>query len=307
MRLRQVSTLNAVGRRFLEGLEEVCPFLTWYNGFYNIGHDQDRIPKEGSQGASGDHTRALNEDPSFQDTTQSYITITKSIIYARPQVDKILEKRGGPAYVASQLDRWTYKEGRRVGYLCNEMFINGDSGDDAADLDGIINLQTDDDQIKTDGMLMPVGQDQHDAITKAVEKFLEHVDLADATDVIMNDLALRRLIFMGKELGYYNRIQEFGQEIDTISGVRLRKAGKGASKARLLPFNETVSGTPNCATFIFLRHGEGVDLTSPTSSGLIADYEGAVGSFYRNSIDLDMGMGLQNPESVLISKGWRLA
>jgi hypothetical protein len=307
--LQSVSSANPVTRQFLNGLLETCPFATWFDGFYLTGDDADRMPKDVDNSARTKITRSLNEDPAQTTKTQTYVSITKKIVYARPSVDIALEKRGGTKRMASQLADNTYKEGVQTGYALNEMFIQGDDSVDAEDFDGLINL-VDAGKILTDGLILPAGNYDKDIASQqqlAMEKFLATAIATKATDVIVNDTILARLITVGKALGYYDSIQQPGGRADTLVGIRLHAVGKGLSEAELLPFNLNVGGVANCSQFIWLRTGERMNVTAPTTAGVHGEYTGRSGSYYKNTIELDMAMGVEKVDALWLQKGWRIS
>lgn len=307
--LQSVSSSNPVTRNFLKGLLETCDFANWFDGFYLVGNDQDRFPKDEDNSARSKITRSLNEDPSETTKTQSYVTVTKKIVYARPSVDIALEKRGGLKRMASQLADNTYKEGVQTGYALNEMFIQGDTGDDSEDFDGLLNL-VDSGKVLTDGMYLPAGSYDSaiaEAQQKAVEKLIATIIKTKANHAIVNDDMLARLVSIAKALGYYDRIQKFGDEIDVIRGVQFHAVGKGLSEAALLPFNLTVSGQANCGRIIWLRTGERMNVTAPTTAGVHGEYTGRDGSYYKNTVELDMAMGVEKVDALWDQRGWRIS
>ncbi len=307
--LQSVSSANPVTRQFMNGLLETCPFITWFNGFYLVGDDLDRMPTDVDNSARTKITRSLNEDPAQVTKTQAYTQITKKIVYARPSVDIALEKRGGTKRMASQLADNTYKEGVQTGYALNEMFVQGDVSSDAEDFDGLINL-VDSGKILTDGMYLPAGNYDKDTAQQqqlAMEKFLATALRTKATDLIVNDDILARLVSVGKALGYYDEIREPAGRIDSLRGVRLHAVGKGLSEAALLPFNLTVSGVANCSQFIWLRAGERMNVTAPTTAGVHGEYTGRAGSYYKNTIELDMATGVEKTDALWLQKGWRIS
>jgi hypothetical protein len=306
--LRSVSEQNPVVREFMRGMEETAPFLSWFDGFYDTKWGGDVIATDAPNSARTKISRSLNEEPAFTTAAQNFSTVTKKIIYARPQIDKVLERRGGPEYIASLLAEHTYREGYMTGYELNNLFIAGDSGDDAEDFDGLLELVANA-NVLTAGLPIPAGgDDAKEAQQLAVEQLVQEFMLVNARHAILNDRLFPRLVTLGKNLGYYNTIQRFGEEIPRLMNTELHRAGYGPSSAEMLPLTENVGGNGNCTSIIMLTAGEKRDVTAPTTGGVMGEYIGLEGgTMYKNALDLDMCLAVQRSNALWVSKGWRLA
>ena len=309
-KLRELSPSDAVTNRALDGLYATASILNDVEFFPRTG--SSALVKTARQaGAKTKITRSINEDVSATPPTPNYDTIAKKIVSWSAKVDKIIEDRNED--VDEELSLQTRLESEEAGYELQDLFFSGDSGSDAEDFDGFINM-VDSGQVLwsgTNGLALPLGGDsQKSAQQQAVEKLLEHIQMVKggATHMYMNPTLKVRWTMVGKALGLYTKsIDEFGQTVERIGDVIIRSTGRKRDGSLYLPFSETRGTATQTASIYLCRWGEGTDLTALTSKGLSGEYLGRVGSFYTNQFDLDIALVLQDTTALVRSGGWKLS
>jgi hypothetical protein len=302
MLLKDISANDPVTALALRGLLETCPILN--EAQFVLKSGPAASIKRAREGATATLiTRAINTSNTATPPTPAYDTATKKIVSFDSKVDVIIEDRNEDP--ETELATQTYLDARENGFPLQALILVGDSGSVATDFDGMAEL-VDATKILAADMSLVVGGDSVRGVqAEAIEKLLQHVTAVTfgASDMYMNEFLKTRLALVGKNLGLYNTIQEFGVTVERIGPVRIHGAGYDKSGDPLLPFTE--SG--NTSSIYMVRWGEGVDLTCITSAGVKGRYAGQIGNFLLNNINLDMVMHLQNKAALVKSTGWKLS
>jgi len=312
MLLSQISPNDPVSALALAGMlgdgllrPASCPIL-FDAQFYTKSGAADSVKNAREAADKTLITRALNANNTATPPTPTYSPVTKRIVSFDASSDVLLEDRNEDP--EAELALQSRLEAYKAGFVLQEMFFEGDNGVTPTDFDGMRNI-VDASYVYEDGLLVPVGGDaQLEAMQLALEKFRQTAAIIQggASHVYMNEWLKIRWISLAKRLGYYDRIQAFDQNIDTIGGIIVRGAGYNVDGEPLLPFDETVDGTANCSSMFFCRWGERVDLTVLTSVGMKGRYAGQIGNQILNNFNMDACLHLQNTTALVQSAGWRL-
>jgi hypothetical protein len=314
MRIEQASASNPVTNLALQGLMQTCPILADVDFFIRPGSSpQIKKSREGATPAS--IWRSLNENKTSTPPTPIYESQTKRILSWQTQVDKILEQRNEDPI--AELAFQSLIEARENGWILQDKFFNGDNGTDAEEIDGFVNkvaagqtlsLATDG---YTNGLQVPVGNS--DTNTGAQQNFIEEVlkmiemVRGGASHLYVPANLKIRMLTVARNLGYYKQSKdELGASVDMIGDTIIRSAGRNKDGSSIIPFNETVGSSSDCASIYAVRWGEGVDLTALTSAGLVGEAAGLVGKFYTNEFDMDLALVLQDETALVKKTGWRL-
>jgi len=310
MLLRQVSQGDPLSNLVLEGMIQSAPILNDVD-FYTKTGAADSVKKSREGAEDPTIFRALNTSNTATAPTPEYEPVSKKIISFDAKVDFMLEDRNEDP--VAELAMQTKLEAIEAGYVLQEKIFEGDADSVATEFDGFRNLVADA-QVKTvatNGLILPLGNTdtkvtaQQEAIEALLKLFA--TVRGGATHAYVNEYVRIRLVSLAKSLGYYDSIQEFGQQIDRIAGVIIRGAGYKKDGTPLLPLTETVgTAASKCSSIFAVRWGERINLSALTSVGVKARYAGQTGNFIINNVNMDMALVLQNDTALVQSKGWRL-
>jgi hypothetical protein len=310
MLLEQISPNDPVSLVAMQGLLSSAPILLDAQFFLGAGAAA-AIKKAASGETKTKITRSINESNTATGGTRTYDTTAKKIVSFDAKVDVVVEDRNEDP--EAELAYQTRKEAEEAGYVLQELFFEGDTGDDSEDFDGMRELvdsswvQT----IDTDGIELSLGNSDT-AVTNqqmAIEALLKLFATVrgGATHAYMNEYLKVRWLTIAKNLGYYRMtLDALGQPIEMIGNVIIRGAGYQEDGTPLLPFDETVGGSNDCSSIFAVRWGERNNLTCITSAGLKGRYAGQYGNFLINNVNLDMALLLQDTTALVQSKGWRI-
>lgn len=307
MLLRKLSPGDPVTNLALEGLEQTAPILSDAQ-WYNRPGSADNV-KRARLGTAGTIFRALNSDNSATAPTPVYDLVAKKLISYDSKVDVALEDRNEDPI--EELAHQTRLDAVEIGYVLQEKFFEGDTGDDANEFDGLRNKVIAGNVRAEDPIPLLLGNS--DANRQAQQQFLEAFLSSAATvkggasHAYMNALLKIRLLIIGKELGYYrNQKDEFGDTIEQIGDVIIRSAGYKSDGTPLLPLTETLGDHLTTSSIFFARWGERSDLTVLSSKGVVGRHAGQSGNYYINNVNCDAALVLQNQNALVQHKGWAL-
>lgn len=310
MLLKQISAKDPLTKIVIDGLSKNAPFLNDAE-FYAKGGSADNVKKGGTAMVSSIF-RSLNENNTATPPEPLYEPYAKKIISFDTKVDVMLEDRNEDP--EKELAMQTKLDAEAAGFILQEKFFEGNSGDDSDEFDGIREIVPEENvvTVAANGLVLPLGSSDSKitAQQQAIEELLKLFATVrgGATHVYMNEYLKIRLLSIAKNLGYYRLEKDkLGSSIEKIGDVIIRGAGYKAEGSTLLPFNETVgTATAKCSSVFAVRWGERVDLTSLTSVGVKARYSGQSGNFLINNVNFDMALVLQNDTAIVQSQGWRL-
>lgn len=309
MKIREISPSDPVSVLALDGLMESCPILEDAE-FYTRDGNADSVKDAPVGETKVKISRGINEDNTATPPTKTYTTAPKKIISFDAKVDVVYEDRNIDP--ATELAQQTREQAWEDGHNLQTMFFAGDSGADAENFDGMVNLVDAGWTIPTatNGIQVPVGGDSVAATQQtAIETLLQHMARVRSGAQIgyMNEFLKIRLLTVGKALGYYRQTKdEFGNVVDRIGDTIIRGAGYQRNGTPNLPFTETQGSNTDCSSIYFVRWGERSRLTVLTSRGVVGRYPGQVGNFLINNVNFDIALVLQDKASLVRSTGWRL-
>jgi len=310
MRLREISPADPVSQIALDGLIETAPILLDAE-FYTREGNADNIKDAPSGATQTKITRSLNEPNTPIAGARTYSPATKKIVSFDSKVDVILEDRNED--VEAELIKQTLIDAKEAGWVLQDLFFNGDVGEDSENFDGMVNLVHADwiKTIEANGIYVPVGSSDTNASLQqlAVEKLLQGFAMVRGGTQIayMNEYLKIRWLTVAKALGYYRQSKdELGNTIDMIGNVIIKGASYSKAGTPLLPFTETCGTSTNTSSIYCVRWGERTNLTCLTSVGLKGRYAGQVGNQIINNVNLDMTMHLQDITSLVQLKGFQI-
>jgi len=308
MRLNQISAGDALTGKVVAAMMKVASLLGFVE-FYSLVGNADYARKAAT--ATGGKFRALDEDYAANQVTPQFANPTLTIFGDQVQVDRAHERRGAdiPSVRATELLNFAKNLGKQFQYY----FINGDSGADAKQFDGLKTMITAAHKVSgvpTNGLTVVLGNDS--AAKTVQQQFLELIDeligmVDGGADALIMDVKTRsRLTTIAREF-VQMRPNEFGVPIPYYNEIPLIAAGYDAAGNKTIGHNETYGTNTSTTSIYAAKFGEKSDLTVATNVGVEVKDLGLVGVHYTHSVDLDVDLALLNDKAIAVLPGIEIA
>ncbi len=304
----------ALKQAVLAAMQEQAPLLN-HAQWYAMTGNADTIRKTDNLAGYGEN-RAVGTDfvapaASADNTAQSDLRIIGGVL----TTDQALERRGvsGKSKVMSDIKSF----GKSVARHWMDQFINGDNT--GQNYKGIKQWITAGRTITpaTDGIQIAYGNS--DTAKKSQQRFTDLLEQAceyvggpgPSTVLVMDGELLVRLKTIARDAFQTTTILDyFGNNVPltTFGGIPIIRGGyKKDNTTKVLAFNETVGASSDCSSIYAIRFGERADVTLLTNLGLEVKSPGMTGQSYKNTIEFDGNVAVENDTALARIVGLRLA
>jgi len=308
MRLNQISNQDALTQLVVATMMRESVILQNAEFYSMVGNADYR--RTASTAAMGDF-RSLDANYAANLQTPGFANPTLKILGGHVQVDQAHERRGADIDSVRAVD--LLAAARNNGRQFQSYFINGDSGVDAKQFDGVKTImpvaQVAQFGAGADGHAVTLGSDN--AAKLAQQKFLEYIDeliaMVDggANLLLMDQTTLSRLTSIARESVTWVK-NEFGKLIAIYGDVPVAVAGRDKAGTKIIPHTEVVGASNDCTSIYALRFGEGSDLSIATNIGMDVQDQGLVGVHYTHKAEMDLDLALLNNKAIARGTGIRI-